>query len=300
MSRGFDYRVSTSMSDLMPKVQIQIDQPQTVEEKQKLSASMLNRASLATIIKGFPLRWSNISKAGSLFVEYGQYVILLIVSLVVLGTIYFLFTLNKHMIERENKIVAHMIEEKVKDALKKNLDSDKDVAEAIKQGNNDVNEQSTTVEDNSQYIIEANRLYEMGCYERATTFYEKGLDKSMSFLNADFVMYRLGDSYLMSGRYEEALDVFQTLSNDYINNPHQFKSRLKIGECYAGMGEFKKARKTLYAIMAQEGKCRSDEDKLTVVDSYFKIADYYMEESQRLRKAATGETGNLVRSLASR
>ena len=98
-------------------------------------------------------------------------------------------------------------------------------------------------------------------------------------------MYRMGDCYLMSGRYEEAAKVFQTLNNDYINSPYYFKSRLKVGESYAGMGEFGKARKTLYTVVAQEGKCSSNDDKSVVVDAYFKIADYYMKEAQRLRKA---------------
>ncbi len=109
----------------------------------------------------------------------------------------------------------------------------------------------------------------------------------------------LGDCYLRSGKFEEALKVFQTLNNDYINNSYQLKSRLKIGECYAGMGEFKKARKTLYTIVAQEGKCCSEDDKSAVVDSYFKIADYYMEEAQRLRKAGLVGTSSAVQALAS-
>ena len=154
--------------------------------------------------------------------------------------------------------------------------------------------------DNSKYVIEANRLYEQGKYRGAAAFYEKGLDKSMPFLNEDFVMYRLGDCYLMSESYEEAAKVFQTLNNDYINSPYYFKSRLKAGECYAGMGEFEKARKTLYSVVAQEGKCSSSDDKLVVVDAYFKIADYYMKEAQRLRKATVVGTSSAIRSLASK
>ncbi|HHT9137603.1 MAG TPA: tetratricopeptide repeat protein, partial [Candidatus Wunengus sp. YC60] len=142
--------------------------------------------------------------------------------------------------------------------------------------------------------------YEQGDYRGAAASYEKGLDKSMPFLNEDFVMYRLGDCYLMSERYEEAAKVFQTLNNDFINSPYHFKSRLKVGECYAGMGEFEKARKTLYTVVAQEGKCSSNDDKSIVVDAYFKIADYYMKEAQRLRKAAVVGTSSSVRSLASK
>ncbi|GAN34063.1 proton-dependent oligopeptide transporter POT family [Candidatus Brocadia sinica JPN1] len=152
--------------------------------------------------------------------------------------------------------------------------------------------------DNSKYVIEANRLYEQGNYESAAAFYEKGLDKSIPFVNEDFVMYRLGDCYLLSERYEEALKVFQTLNSDYINSSYQFKSRLKTGECYAALGEYKKARKTLYSIVAQEGKCCSDDDKLTVVDSYYKIAEYYMQEAERLRKVAAGGPGYSDRPLA--
>lgn len=60
-----------------------------------------------------------------------------------------------------------------------------------------------------------------------------------------------------------------------------------MGECYATIGEFKQALKSLYTILAQEGRCSSEDDKLIVADSYFKIADYYMEEAKRLLKMST-------------
>lgn len=254
----------------------------------------------------------DISKIVLLLRQYG---VSIAINLVILCAVCFLFLLQKDWIKSGNKVIGRMVEEKVKETLKNiNLDGSsagtagqnkmkimedgllrqKDEVEKISLENKINIEQP----DNSKYIIEANRVYEQGDFEKAATLYEKGLDKSMPFLNEDFVVYRLGDCYLRSGKFEEALKVFQTLNNDYINTPYQFKSRLKMGECYAGMGQFKKARKTLYTIVAQEGKCSSDDDKSAVVDSYFKIADYYMEEAKKLHAAVPVGTSSSAQGLS--
>jgi TolA-binding protein len=259
--------------------------------------------------KKFSLPKVNISKIVSFVRQNG---VAIAMNLVILGVVCPILFLQMSRSKGGDKAAAHIDEEKVIEYIKNNLDKDtnKTVKQKRTEENNVVkeekeipglkNESGDVKVDNSKYVIEANRLYEQGDYEGAAASYEKGLDKSMPFLNEDFVMYRLGDSYLMSERYEEAAKVFQTLNNDYINSPYHFKSRLKVGECYAGMGEFEKARKTLFAVVAQEGKCSSSDDKLVVVDAYFKIADYYMKEAQRLRKATAVGTSSSVRSLASR
>lgn len=253
----------------------------------------------------------NISKMVLLLRQYG---ISVAINLVILGAVCFLFFLQKDWIKGGNKVIGRMVEEKVKETLK-NINFDSGLVETpgkngMKIREDNLSKQNGEVEkisleakvnieqpDNSKYIIEANRVYEQGDYEKAAALYEKGLDKSMPFLNEDFVMYRLGDCYLRFGKFEEALKVFQTLNNDYINTPYQFKSRLKMGECYAGMGEFKKARKTLYTIVAQEGKCYSEDDRSAVVDSYFKIADYYMEEAKKLHAAVPVGTSSSAQGL---
>ena len=261
--------------------------------------------------KKFSLPIGTISKIVSFARQNG---VSIAMNLVILGVVCFILFLQMSRIKGGDKTAGHIKEEKVIEYLKNNIDLEKDTNKTVKQNqekeNNLVkqekeipglkNESGAVNVDNSKYVIEANRLYEHRDYEGAAAFYEKGLDKSMPFLNEDFVMYRLGDCYLMSESYEEAAKVFQTLNNDYINSPYYFKSRLKTGECYAAMGEFEKARKTLYSVVAQEGKCSSSDDKLVVIDAYFKIADYYMKEAQRLRKAAVVGTGSAVLSLASK
>lgn len=254
----------------------------------------------------------NISQIILLFRQYG---LAIAVNFVILGALCFLFLLQRNWIKLGNEDIGRIVEEKVMESIKKNMFSDNNMNNIASENNRDKDlkhdKNDTDVsdikngslemqEDNTKYVIEANRLYEQGCYESAAAFYEESLNKSMPFLNEDFVMYRLGDSFFLSERYDDALKVFQSLNSDYINSPYQFKSRLKIGECYAKIREFKKARKALYAVMAQEGKCCSDDDKLAVVDAYFKIADYYMEEAKRLREAAVCGTTGTVRSLASK
>jgi len=297
------------MSDLIKQ-----DEPQPITETYKQTPEVLSEVSKKLENKKLSIPRLDVSRIVLLFRQYG---ISISVNFAILGAVCFLFLLQRDWLKGGNKDIGRIVEEKVLETIKKNMSSDVDMSNTARQGKNNgdkfskqkndlealdfKNKMSAAVQvDNSKYVIEANRLYEQGNYESAAAFYEEGLNKSMPFLNEDFVMYRLGDCYLLSEKYEEALKVFQTLNSDYINSPYQFKSRLKIGECYAGMGEFKKARKTLYTIVAQEGKCCSDDDKLTVIDSYFKIADYYMEEAQRLRKATTEGTSCAVRSLASK
>ena len=294
------------MSDLITQ-----DQPQAVTEALEQTAEPLNVAGKESKNKKFSLPGVNISKIVLLLRHHG---VSIAMNLAILGVVCLLFFFQMNRSKDGNKVLGRIEGEKIIENLINNLDMDKDANKTARQKqtkeNNLVkqekeipgskNESSAVKVDNSKYVIEANRLYEQGDYRGAAAFYEKGLDKSMPFLNEDFVMYRMGDSYLMSERYEEAAKVFQTLNNDYINSPYHFKSRLKAGECYAGMGEFEKARKTLYTVVAQEGKCSSSDDKSVVVDAYFKIADYYMKESQRLRKATAVGTSSSVRSLASR
>lgn len=283
------------MSDL-----IKTDDPQPKVEIGTQSPEALNEVGKKSEVKKFSLQSLDISRIILLFRQYG---ISISVNVAILGVVCFLFLLQKDWIKGRNRDIGRIVEEKVMETIKKNLSSDEELSNIAGQRKNNVEASNLKYKsgamkvDNSKYVIEANRLYELGNYESAAAFYEKGLDKSIPFVNEDFVMYRLGDCYLLSEKYEEALKVFQTLNSDYINSPYQFKSRLKIGECYASMGEFKKARKTLYMIVAQEGKCCSDDDKLTVVDSYFKIAEYYMQEAERLRKVATGGTDYSDRPL---
>lgn len=294
------------MSDLITQ-----DQTQSPIETPKQLTEPLQDVQKGSESKKFSLPIVNISKIVSFVRQNG---VSIAMNLVILGVVCLLLFLQMNRSKGGDKTAGYIEEEKVIEYLKNNLDLDKDTNKTVKQNqtkeNNLVkqekeipdskNESGAVKVDNSKYVIEANRLYEQGEYRGAAAFYEKGLDKSMPFLNEDFVMYRLGDCYLMSESYEEAAKVFQTLNNDYINSPYYFKSRLKAGECYAGMGEFEKARKTLYSVVAQEGKCSSSDDKLIVVDAYFKIADYYMKEAQRLRKATVVGTSSAIRSLASK
>lgn len=236
-----------------------------------------------------------------------RYGLSIAINVFILGIVCFLFLMQRYWMNHGNKDIGRIVEEKVIETIKENISSENTTINAS--GENErvgcstnnkkdtdtltsVNSLNEVHVDSSKYIIEANRCYEQGHYENAAVFYEEGLNNSMTFLNEDFIMYRLGDCYLLSKRYEDALKVFHALTSDYIKSPYQFKSRLKMGECYARIGEFKKARKSLYTILAQEGKCSSEDEKLMVADSYFKIADYYMEEAKRFLQINTVGTSS--------
>lgn len=235
-------------------------------------------------------------KAGMLL---NQYVLSAMVLFFIVGAISFFLFLQKDWIKvKGNKMVSRLVEKKLEESLDKYMDLNDNLrggkrakaklSDDIK-GENSSGVQrgrEETQEDRTEYIIEANRLYEQGDYKTAASLYGKGLDKSMPFLNEDFIVYRLGDCYFQSGDYKEALEVFRHLNNDYLNSEYQLQSRLKMGECCAKLGDYKQARKTLYSVIAQEGDCKTEEDKSCVAESYFKIGDYYREESKRLKNAS--------------
>ena len=232
-------------------------------------------------------------KRRSLFRRFGIVVVTLSLILGIAGGLLFF---QWHWFQAGTQVIVKIMDEKMRETIKKSLDETINKS-AVKEMSVDddspaknhadkgapKSREETAPVDSSKFIIEANRVYEQENYEKAAVLYGKGMDKSLPFRNEDFVVYRLGDCRLRTGKYEEALKTFQTLNSEYVNSPYRFKSLLKTGECYAAMGELKKARKTLYAIVAQEGKCIDEEDKSVVVDAYFKIADYYMEEGKHLR-----------------
>ncbi|MDR4509037.1 MAG: tetratricopeptide repeat protein [Candidatus Brocadiaceae bacterium] len=246
----------------------------------------------------------NKSRKLSSFTHYGATIVVMIT---VLGVIFCLFLVKKGWLLQGNTMVERIVEKKLEETLAKYLDTEKnnensedknEITEKEPTGEemdgkrlNSQGEQVIEEEDKTEYVLEANRLYEQKNYKQATMLYEKGLNKAMPFLNEDFLVYRLGDCYFNNRNYEEAIKILRTITNEYINSPYQLKSRFKIGECYAGMGYYRKARETLYSVVAQEGSC-AEEDKSLVVESYFKIGSYYMKEAERLHKAVALEIDN--------
>ena len=247
-------------------------------------------------------------KRRSVFRRVGVVVIAIFLLLGIAGALLFF---QWHWFQAGTHVIVKILDEKMRENIKKSLDesiSKSAVKETPVDGDTPDNkhagdgapksrEEAAPV-DTSKYIIEANRVYEQGNYGKAATLYGKGMDKSASYKNEDFVVYRLGDCRFRTGKYEEALKTFQSLNSEYVNSPFRFKSLLKTGECYAAMGDLKKARKTLYTIIAQEGNCTEAEDKSIVADAYFKIADYYMEEGKQLRKKNADSSVIHTQSLA--
>ena len=279
--------------------------PDVHEEAQPVKKSMLK---IDDAVDGVVDAVQGGFKRRSLFRRLG---IVVVVSLLILGIVSGLLFFQWRWIKAGTQVIVKMMDEKIRENIKKSLDET--INNSATQGVA-VDEDASTQKhadrsapkgreeaepvDNSKFIIEANRVYEQGNYEKAAVLYGKGMDKSLPFRNEDFVIYRLGDCYLRTGKHDEALKTFQTLNSEYVNSPYRFKSLLKTGECCAAMGDLKKARKTLYTIIAQEGKCIDEDDKSTVVEAYFKIADYYMEEGKRLHMTNGEETANPAQPLA--
>lgn len=270
------------------------EQDEKKEKKADQPAPEMKEADIEKTAKKSKSSLLLLSKASDFF---NQYVISIVIILLIAVVVGFLFILQSNWMQAENnKTVDRLVEKKLEESLNEYLKSKeindgeagKDKISKMDKKSKSVNKKQPleTEEDKTKYIIEANRLYEQGDYKLASVFYEKGLEKNMPFLNKDFIVYRLGDSYLKTGKYKEALEVFRHLNNDFIDSPYQIKSRLKMGECCAGMGKYKQARETLYSVIALEGECTTKEDKSCVVESYFKIGDYYMEEAKRLQSAS--------------
>ncbi|MGR3310854.1 MAG: tetratricopeptide repeat protein [Candidatus Brocadiales bacterium] len=129
-------------------------------------------------------------------------------------------------------------------------------------------------------IDKANELFEHKEYEQALTEYIKVEDYSVSSTDEDFVQYRLGECYQKLGRLNEALAAYRNITIEYFQSPYQVRAILREGECLIDKNDFLKARKLLFALVAQEA-IYSDEDKGFVVEAYHKIAESYMKESLR-------------------
>jgi tetratricopeptide (TPR) repeat protein len=140
----------------------------------------------------------------------------------------------------------------------------------------------TTITPEIEYadIDKANELYELKEYEQALTEYIKVADQSTSSTDEDLVQYRIGECYQELGRFDEALDAYRNIVTGSFHDPYQVKIRLREGECLVAKGDYLKARKLLFTLMAQEARF-SDEDKDFIIEAYYKIAESYMKEALR-------------------
>ncbi|HLG29496.1 MAG TPA: tetratricopeptide repeat protein, partial [Candidatus Brocadiales bacterium] len=96
----------------------------------------------------------------------------------------------------------------------------------------------------------------------------------------DLVQYRLGECYQKLGRLDEAITAYRNIITEHFQSLYQVRATLKEGECLVDKGDFLKARKLLFALVAQEARY-SDEDKGFVAEAYYKIAESYMKEALR-------------------
>ncbi|HLG30327.1 MAG TPA: tetratricopeptide repeat protein [Candidatus Brocadiales bacterium] len=132
-------------------------------------------------------------------------------------------------------------------------------------------------------INKANELFERKEYEQALMEYIKVVEtQGIASLptDEDLVQYRLGECYQKLGRLDEAITAYRNIITERFQSLYQVRATLKEGECLVDNGDFLKARKLLFALVAQEARY-SDEDKGFVAEAYYKIAESYMKEALR-------------------
>ncbi len=122
--------------------------------------------------------------------------------------------------------------------------------------------------------------FDYGQYEKAATMYRKLADTNSAFEWGDKVLSRLAECYYNLKDFEGALEAYRKVYNNYMKSSYDLNAQLRMGECFILIGNFDEARRVLYTLVGQEAKYEKDEDKLKVVEAYYKIADSYVEQAK--------------------
>ncbi len=117
-------------------------------------------------------------------------------------------------------------------------------------------------------------------YEKAAIIYRKLVNTNPTSEWGDKVYSRLAECYYNLKDFEGALEAYGKVYNSYLKSPYALNARLRMGECLILMGNFDEARRVLYTLIGQEARYEKAEDKLKVIEAYYKIADSYVEQAK--------------------
>lgn len=126
-------------------------------------------------------------------------------------------------------------------------------------------------------LNKANKLFDKGEFETALPFYGALNKEDSDIVDAGFVNLRIGECLYNLGRYNDAIDSLDQVPKNF-ENKYKWHSEYLAGESYIAMGDYDNGRKKLYTLIAMGKKCPSDSKNL-IENSYFRIADSFLEET---------------------
>ena len=130
-------------------------------------------------------------------------------------------------------------------------------------------------------LVSAERSFNNAEYKKAMAFYSALLNNNNNdFETKSFLNARLGECYYHAGLFNDAINTLRKVIGGKISNrKNVWRSKYLIAECHMKQGDYDKARKVLYSLMAIGADFTSDMVELTE-RSYLKIADSFLEEAQ--------------------
>ena len=128
-------------------------------------------------------------------------------------------------------------------------------------------------------IKKADMCFDYDQYEKAVVAYKRVVNSKIAIDESDRVFSRLAESYYKLEKYENAIELYRKVSNDYLNSPYRLSAQLGLGECLIVTGDYGEARRVLYGIAGQEARYTEEKDKNMVIEAHYKIAESYIEQA---------------------
>ena len=143
-------------------------------------------------------------------------------------------------------------------------------------------------------IKNADMYFDYEQYGKAAAAYKRVINSKIAIDESDRVLSRLAESYYKLEKYENALELYRKVSNDYLNSPYRLSAQLGLGECLIVTGDYVEARRVLYEIAGQEARYTEDKDKNMVIEAHYKIAESYIEQAKHSLKEDDARLNTVV------
>lgn len=231
-----------------------------------------------------------LAKVNSLIKDNGGYKVFIFINIAILVLILVLMVIQQSWIKKEKSAIKSVINNsrnEIEQIKANSLEESKIllVKDAKKENKVDVFTNSLRARKKSTFNIkkkikEADMYFDYDQYEKAAIIYRKLVNTNPFSEWGDKVYSRLAECYYNLKDFEGALEAYGKVYNSYLKSPYALNARLRMGECLTLMGNFDEARRVLYTLIGQEARYEKAEDKLKVIEAYYKIADSYVEQAK--------------------
>ncbi len=240
-----------------------------------------------------------LAKVNSLIKDNGGYKVFIFINIAILVLILVLMVIQQSWIKKEKSAIKSVINSSRNEIEQIKANSLKEskillIKDAKKENKIDVVTKSLHARRKSTFNIkkkikEADMYFDYDQYEKAAIIYRKLVNTNPTSEWGDKVYSRLAECYYNLKDFEGALEAYRKVYNSYLKSPYALNAQIRMGECLILMGNFDEARRILYSLVGQEARYEKDDDKLKVIEAYYKIADSYAEQAKtHLNKSDKG------------